>query len=422
MNFSERRKSYELFSYMEAALLSFLFPLFIFAPLHVKAGMNDELDKFDFHGFISQGYLNSSANNIYGKTKKGSFEFGEYGLNFSSELSDNLWVGTQLFARDLGVIGNNQVKIDWAVADYRSSDVFGFRFGKIKLPLGLYNSTRDADTARTFIFLPTSVYSELNREFTTSIIGGSIYGDLNDAPGGDLSYEFLCGTLSIDNDHLFVQDLFTVAATAVGINSFQSEFNDPQYAIAGRLQWSPELIENLRLEVSGLKSEIDSGFDFVNLIPGGGLGKYRASSNISINVASLEYTYKAFTFASEFFRYHSDTNIHIKSTAASSFIDLARASVSSDGYYFSGEYEFSDMIRVGSYYSVAYPDRQNRNRTHRDYLKDITLTARVDFNDYLTWKIEGHRMKGTAQLTATNNPDNFKPGWYLLTSKITVSF
>ena len=50
-----------------------------------------EITDVDIHGFISQGYLNTSNNYFYGDTVDGSFEFNEFGINFSENLTDRAY-------------------------------------------------------------------------------------------------------------------------------------------------------------------------------------------------------------------------------------------------------------------------------------------------------------------------------------------
>ena len=40
----------------------------------------------------------------------------------------------------------------------------------------------------------------------------------------------------------------------------------------------------------------------------------------------------------------------------------------------------------------------------RAYLKDLSLTARFDVNEYMVFKLEGHKMNGTNQLSGFENP------------------
>src|SRR5258705_10965934 len=110
------------------------------------------------HGFASQGFILSSGNNYLARSKSGTFEFSEIGLNFTSQPTDKLRVGVQFFAQKLGPTGDYNAKMDWFYLDYRWKDWLGFRAGRTKLPFGLYNEVNDIDQARVPILLPQSVY------------------------------------------------------------------------------------------------------------------------------------------------------------------------------------------------------------------------------------------------------------------------
>jgi len=160
----------------------------------------DMLDNVDIHGFISQGYLKSNYNNFLAKTEDGTFQFNEAGINFSTDITERLRIGLQLFARDMGTIGNNEVILDWAVADYRFKDWLGLRAGNMKLVHGLYNETRDIDMIRTNIFLPQGIYNEAWRESSTLIQGMGIYGEVPMGVVGGLSYDGQYGNITMAPD------------------------------------------------------------------------------------------------------------------------------------------------------------------------------------------------------------------------------
>ena len=88
----------------------------------------------DIHGFISQGYLKSENNTLwFTDTEDGTFQFNEMGINFMTNVSDGLQLGMQFFARDLGELGNDEIVVDWAYADYFYRKWLGIRAGKIKI-------------------------------------------------------------------------------------------------------------------------------------------------------------------------------------------------------------------------------------------------------------------------------------------------
>ena len=131
-----------------------------------------ELGKLQINGFVSQGYMESSGNNFLDSdSEDGTFEINEVGLTFNATVTDKLRIGAQILSRDLGEDGNNDIELDWAFGDYRVTDRFGVRAGKLKLPIGLYNETRDSDFLRPMAFLPQSVYDEMQRGFLSAGYG-----------------------------------------------------------------------------------------------------------------------------------------------------------------------------------------------------------------------------------------------------------
>ena len=74
------------------------------------------------------------------------------------QVSDKFRIGAQVYDRKLGELGDWHPSLDWAVADYKVNNWLGFRGGKVKTTLGLYNDTQDLDFLHTFALLPQSVY------------------------------------------------------------------------------------------------------------------------------------------------------------------------------------------------------------------------------------------------------------------------
>ena len=126
--------------------------------LTLLAGPAQAQEEVEIHGFVSQGYLKGTGNNYLAKTKHGTWEFAEIGINFGTNVSDEMRVGLQLFARDLGDLGNFNFEFDWGFADYTWLDEMSFRMGRIKMPYGLYGEYRDLDMVRPGVLMPQSVY------------------------------------------------------------------------------------------------------------------------------------------------------------------------------------------------------------------------------------------------------------------------
>jgi hypothetical protein len=101
-----------------------------------------DLAGIEIHGFVTQGFLFSTHNNyLTMNSSSGSLQWTDGALSLSDSLSDSLRVGIQLHMYQLGQLGGPNVQIDWASGDYRVNDQFGFRAGKVKTVLGLFNDS-----------------------------------------------------------------------------------------------------------------------------------------------------------------------------------------------------------------------------------------------------------------------------------------
>ena len=127
-------------------LVSCLVPALLHAQVSVTVGGRE----VQIHGYLSEGAAASTDNNyLRMNTSQGSL-FTEAGLNVSSQISDKFRVGAQVYDRYIGELGKGRVYLDWAFADYHLKDWIGFRAGKIKTPLGLYNDTQDQEFLHTW--------------------------------------------------------------------------------------------------------------------------------------------------------------------------------------------------------------------------------------------------------------------------------
>ena len=393
----------------------FLLPM----PSGYAAEMDTGWGAIDIHGFLSQGYLKSENNNFYAGTKDGTFQFNEFGINFSTELTDRLHTGLQLFSRDLGDLGNNIVKIDWAYADYRWKDWLGIRAGKIKTSSGFYNDTRDLDMVRTSIFLPQSLYDETMRDISMATDGIGVYGYIPLAALGNLNYQIYYGENGIETDSSmakYMEDAAQSALIAV----------DASYNIGGSVEWVTPF-DGLRLSGDFSTFDLDLLYQTTpqtpwvsNDIPVGTYFRYQMENTESTTV-SLEYTLEKLTLVSEYGRFRTDvTGINQRSEEEVE-----------EGYYGGLAYRFANWLEVGGYYSVYYPDRHDKEGesvetqgwpAHRAWQKDLALTVRIDLNEYWIVKCEGHWVNGTAQMLLLDNPEGFEEDSFLIAFKTTYYF
>ena len=124
----------------------------------------DELagPRYQIQGFAAQGLIGSTNNHFFGDSRNGvSTEFTEAGLHGTWQALDAVRLSGQVLYRRAGESDQDGLRVDYAQADWQfyQTEVsqLGLKFGKVKLPYGLYNETRDVPFTRSGILLPQSV-------------------------------------------------------------------------------------------------------------------------------------------------------------------------------------------------------------------------------------------------------------------------
>jgi hypothetical protein len=153
------------------------------------------------HGYATQGFLYTNQNNILTtSSSNGSPAWTEAVVNIGAQPTPKLRVGVQGRYFLLGNYGN-AITLDWAAADYKASDKFGIRFGKVKIPSGLLNETQDIDPSYMWSLLPQSIYPISSRNSSLAEYGSVVYGTLSLSPKlGKLEYRGWGGETVIGPD------------------------------------------------------------------------------------------------------------------------------------------------------------------------------------------------------------------------------
>jgi hypothetical protein len=129
----------------------------------------------------------------------GSVQWTEGAISFSDSLTDKLRVGIQLHIYELGQLGGPQIDVDWVSGDYRVTPYLGFRAGKVKTRVGLFNDSQDVDAVHLWALLPESMYQTDNKSFLLSHYGFDIYGSVNlGETAGKVSYTGFAGYRDLD--------------------------------------------------------------------------------------------------------------------------------------------------------------------------------------------------------------------------------
>lgn len=395
----------------------------------------DEFGAIDTHGYLSQGYLKSDKNNYFCETEEGDYNFYEFGISLTSEVTDNLRMGIQLLSYALGDFGNTDFHVNWANANYYVNKWIGIKAGKIKIYHGLYNRNRDADFLRNNIFLPQSIYNEAWRETISTLNGFELYGFLNAGFLGRFKYHFQTGKVEIEPD-----GGVAIAAKEKLLEKTNSSVNYVTHDVKEdmghvyRLQWIsniPGLSINttywaLDFDMIG-DSEIYSGDTKISTVEN---SVFKTSAQ-SIT-GSIKYIFGNLVFISEYSYSQYDFNF------TGTNLDLE-----TEGYYFNLIYRLTDWLETGAYWSVYYPDRNNQHGSKSSntnkpsdfdpiygaWQKDTCISFRFDITDNWIFKLEGHIFEGTAVMMKIHNAVDYdrtdidmRKNWLLFGAKITFSF
>jgi hypothetical protein len=398
------------------------------------------------HGFVSQSFLQTSDNIYLGlESTDGTWAYTEEALNFTVNPTPKLRIGAQLVGRDLGPQGNHKVFMDWALGDYRFVDEIGIRAGRMKLPVGLYNNVFDADMARPEILQPDSLYPQNQRDFRNTVEGVQVYGTLRLGGAGFLDYEGWSGTMDLDEAFVVPRYMsdgalqLLPALQASGLQNASYVLNQSNGRLdttfGGILEWRPP-VAGLRLK--GSVGEATAHFSSV-VTYSGSFGPLPVSIPVRTDLRlrerydlyfSAEYQRGGLRISAEHLR--GDTRIEntIDGLPGTGPITtyLTKEPRSS---YAQVAYRFNPHFQASTYYSVYYPDAQDKDGQQlaltgqpdfRAWQKDWTLTGRVDINNHWLFKAEFHVIDGTAALNLSDNPGGFKKDWNMFIARTTLYF
>jgi len=177
--------------------------ILLLAGLQFPMAIAGAFDDLEVHGFVTQGFIKTSANRFFGDSGKGSFEFNELGINAAIEPTDSLRLSGQILSRQAGDMSNGSPVVDFAVADLSlfssAENKFNVLIGRVKNPIGLYNDTRDVAFTRPALFLPQTVYFQSVRSLALSADGVALRA--NHFSGlGDLELQVGFGQPLVDDN------------------------------------------------------------------------------------------------------------------------------------------------------------------------------------------------------------------------------
>ncbi len=374
------------------------------------------------HGFLSQGYTYTSANDFFGNSQgDGSLEFHELGLNVLGHPWPNLLVAAQGIYRDTAGSDDGDFRLDYANLDYRldfgEATTAGVRLGRVKNPFGLYSEARDSIWTRPSVLLPQSLYFD-GLGLRTPVLasdGGILYGRWG-LGGHAFTAEFLAANPNTE--------------TAV-------DFLTGMPQTPGDLSGRPILIGRAGYEWQEgrfrlLFTLIDFDHDFEPsspaLLPG--------NIKVFAPIVSAQVNLEEWSFTAEYLR----TGI----TRSGIFPILppdpvAREFVQDptfESYYLQTQYRFAPGWSALARYDALFLNTDDHDGTatargfglprHRFFAKDLTVGLRWEFAQNWLIAAEYHNIYGTAWLSPIDNPqlgiDGGDGHWDLLAVMLSYRF
>jgi hypothetical protein len=355
------------------------------------------------HGYATQGFLYTTNNNIFTTSSgAGSPAWTEAVLNVGAQPIPKLRVGVQARYFLLGNFGN-QITLDWAAADYKANDKFGVRFGKVKIPAGLFNEIQDIDPSYMWSLLPQSIYPLTSRNSVLAEFGGVVYGTVKLGPAGKLEYRGWDGDEVIGED-----DGYWVTQREEGLNLPNGLGG---ISSGAALHWKTPL----RGLMAGASVSHSNNWHAVITAGGGALS----------GTESLHATYTPSFFA----KYEKDkVMVAGEYSKVSGSGGIAFTGAPNDPFvydihpwYGMASYKVTAKLSAGVYQG-QYVSKTGALGPSK-YSKDWTVSGRYDFNQFLYAKAEQHFIKGTAEgYDLTLNPNGLQPDTKLTILKMGVSF
>ena len=134
-------------------------------------------DDLKIHGFLTQAYAFSDNYQIFGIPKGGTSDYRSLALQFhyagTGKISFTLQLAHFRYGEHPSEVYRDPVEIDWAFMQYRISDNMYLRFGKVLMPVGIYNEVRDVGVVLPFYRPPYTPYSE--GQYCSETFNGALF-------------------------------------------------------------------------------------------------------------------------------------------------------------------------------------------------------------------------------------------------------
>jgi hypothetical protein len=341
-------------------------------------------NKFQAHGFLTQGYVRTTENSFFGDSESGSWDFRELGINASYRANPMVMVSAQILSRKAGKMYDSSPILDYGQLDLTAYDSehgrFGTILGRFKNPFGFYNDTRDVAATRPSIFVPQVIYWERVRNMVLSNDGGMLYADIH--RGLHSFYvHLLAGKTPIDEnvEKSYLPDIFDPSLDQPGLTK------------GGRLlyEWNGGIF---RLAFTGVSLQLDGTLHSLDASVRDG--------NVDIDywIASMQYNRGPFSLTLEYM------NEPLDYSGFGGMLDEFDTTI--DGYYLQGAYRFASDWEAFIRYEAANYDKDDPKTSDEDpsnFVRMWTFGLLWEATDNLIFRTEFSRVDGTIFLSNLEN-------------------
>ena len=340
-------------------------------------------------GFAAQSLITTSHNNYFGQTQHAlGTGLTEAGINGVWRPHDRLLVAGQVLYRRAGKSDQQGVRLDYLQAVWQflqtTDGGLELRAGKIKIPYGLYNETRDVPFTRPSILLPESVYFDTVRNFALAAPGVGLNAHWHDRRG-----EWQANLAAVRPGRL------DAATEANFLNIDQPGHLESSASYVAQLRWtSPD--ESTLAALSWVHAS-------ANYHPGPGDPLGPGKLLFSPWVLSLQKRLDTVTLTTEYARAH---------IRLWNFSQPIGVSVTTRAWYVQGAWRFrSRWEALLRYDAIISPLKNNPlyaltgTPYYSRYAKDWTVGLRWDVTPSVMLRAELHHVTGTAWLSRLDNPN-----------------
>ena len=381
---------------------------------------------WQLHGAFTQGATYTSDNNFYGQSDDNvSLKFTEISLNGSIRVLPNLRAVGQVLYRQAGAQGESG-DIDYAFLDYQfvaePTYTGGLRAGRNKLPIGLYNETRDIAFTRPSIYMPQSAYPDRARDLELSADGALLYTDIF-TNAGQWTLEFYGGKPRVDKHTVETGFRFIPGKidslgkrTVYGGRAMYQSSDGAWLAAFSRVRAKLHYTQILPAYIASAIGQY---------APETGINADAPTAGIDVDfvfwIASLQYNVDQWTFTSEY----GHMDIGLRAYGAS--LNLHPLC-----YYVQAARRLDRHWTLYSRYDNLYWDRRDpsggdygkliNGPSYSNFAHDYGLGVRYDINSSAMTSVEYHYVDGTAWTSGLDDPGGSARYWNMLTVEFSYRF